>query len=347
MPARLQLLLPPRPRSCSAIALALLLVLAPGSRAEPPEEAERIVIGSWNLEWFFDANQADNQSPLAKQQSAPSQQDWTWKRDAVADVIGTIAPTIMALQEVENREVLVELTRQIKKKYGLSYRYAFINGYDSYTEQDVGYIFRADLVRFSRQEQTREMYNSKTYYNLSKHLFARFQWGKGENTESLTLVNVHLRAGEKAQSLRERQCRLIRHWVDPLLARGENVVVLGDLNASHDCEQTQMDGDIGILCQDKLAGTGKVLLDLHMRLDPDQRATHLIGRQFDRILVSQSLLKDAAGSQDLVYHSIQCRQDLVVRGTRDTDHRDLFYKIPAAERDVSDHYPLVVQFELK
>ncbi len=346
MPGRPPFLLLLPSRACSLVALAVLFCLASSGTAQPTS-ADRIVIGSWNLEWFFDADPADNRSPLARQQSAPSGPDWTWKRDAVADVIGTMAPTILALQEVENRQVLVELAGQIKKKYGLSYRVAFITGHDSYTEQDVGYIFRADLVQYSRREQTREMYNSKTYYNLSKHLFARFQWGEGKSTESRTLVNVHLRAGEKAQSLRERQCRLVRHWLDPLLAAGENVVVLGDLNASKDCEQTEPDGDIGILCRSAREGDGPALLDLHRKLEPAERATHLIGRQFDRILVSPALMKNSPDRQDLVYHSIRCRHDLVVQGERDKDHRDLFYQIPVAERDVSDHYPLVVEFERK
>ena len=338
------LLLPAR--SCSLGALAVLFCLAASGQAQSTAE-DRIVIGSWNLEWFFDADLADNRSPLARQQSAPSQPDWTWKRDAVADVIGKMAPTILAVQEVENRRVLVELVEQIKKKHGLAYRVAFINGYDSFTEQDVGYIFRADLVQFSRREQTREMYNSRTYYNLSKHLFARFQWGRGANIETLTVVNVHLRAGEEARPLREKQCRLIRHWVDPLLAAGENVVVLGDLNASKDCEQTEPDGDLGILCRAAEAGGGQALLDLHRKLEPAHRATHLVGRQFDRILVSPSLMEDTPERMDLVFDSIRCRHELVVRGERDKDHRDRFYQIPVVERDVSDHYPLLVEFERK
>lgn len=346
MPGRSLLILLLPARSCSLGALAVLFCLVGRGQAEPVPK-EPVVVGSWNLEWFFDADPTDNRSPLARQQSAPSEPDWIWKRDAVADVIGKMAPTILALQEVENRQVLVELAEQIKKKHQLTYRVALINGYDSYTEQDVGYIYRADLVQFSRREQTREMYESRTYYNLSKHLFARFQWGTGDQAETLTLVNVHLRAGEKAQSLREKQCRLIRYWVDPLLAAGENVIVLGDLNASEDWDKTRPDGDVDILCR-AAPGTGqRALTDLHGKLHPSDRATHMIGRQFDRILVSPSLLKDRPDRLDLVYESIQCPHELVVRGERDQDHRDRFYQIPVTERDTSDHYPLLVTLKRK
>ena len=114
VPGRSLLILLLPPRSCSLGALAVLFCLVGRGQAEPVPK-EPVVVGSWNLEWFFDADPADNRSPLARQQSAPSEPDWIWKRDAVADVIGKMAPTILALQEVENRQVLVELAEQIKK----------------------------------------------------------------------------------------------------------------------------------------------------------------------------------------------------------------------------------------
>ena len=327
----------------AALIMALSICLPTIGQAQQASESNEVTVASWNLEWFYDHNLADNRSDLAKQQSAPSQDDWTWKRDAVADAIGRMAPTILALQEIENRQVLLELVGQIKKQHQLSYRFAFIDGRDSYTEQDVAYLYRADLVEYSRREQTREMYDSGTYYNLSKHLFARFQWPTADGPESLLLLNVHLRAGERGEPYRQRQCRLIYNWVQPLLKANQNVIVLGDLNATHNCEQTTTDSDIGILCR----APSDHLLDLHLKLDKANRATHLIGRQFDRILVSPSLLDDAAGRTDLVFESIDCQQELVVRGERDKDHRDLFYKIPAEERDISDHYPLIARFRLR
>lgn len=323
-----------------AWSICCLPALCPGQQGNSSPE---ILIASWNLEWFYDHNPEDNRSKLAKEQSAPSLEDWTWKRNAVADAIGKMAPTILALQEVENRQVLFELIREIKSQHNLSYRFAFIDGRDSFTEQDVAYLYRTDLVEYSRREQTGEMYASRTYYNLSKHLFARFQWQTPEGPESLLVLNVHLRAGERGEPFRQRQCKLIQHWVQPHLAQGDNVIVMGDLNASLSCDKTTPDCDIGILCK----APRHPLADLHLKLANDDRATHLIGTQFDRILVSPSLLADSEKRTDLVFQSIDCLAELVVRGERDKDHRDVYYKIPPEERDISDHYPIVARFRLQ
>ena len=40
---------------------------------------EKIVIGTWNIEWFYDHDQSDNKTDLAKKLSAPSEQDWQWR----------------------------------------------------------------------------------------------------------------------------------------------------------------------------------------------------------------------------------------------------------------------------
>jgi endonuclease/exonuclease/phosphatase family metal-dependent hydrolase len=320
------------------------LLIPPAAADELPAE---VTIATWNLEWFFDDQQADNHSPLSRAQSAPSKEEWHWKRDRVAEVIAEVKPTILALQEVENRRVLRELTQQLKSQYQLHYRIAFVEGWDTYTEQDVAILYQSGLVQYSRHEQSRDMYESKEFYNVSKHLVAHFRWQTGDQTEELTLVNVHFRASEKGASLRQRQAKLIRYWIDPHLQRGSNVIVLGDLNSEENCQQPDTDCEVGLLCG-RSQQTVPQLTDLHRHLLPARRATHMIGKQFDRILVSPSLQHDDDQKRDLVFDSIRSGKDLVVRGEKaDTEHRDIYYKIPQQERDVSDHYPLIARFKTK
>ena len=76
--------------------------------------ADEITIASWNVEWFFDSDTADVQSDLGKKNSAPDDEQWNWKLQAVAKVIANMKPTVLALQEVENRKVLRELTNLLK-----------------------------------------------------------------------------------------------------------------------------------------------------------------------------------------------------------------------------------------
>jgi endonuclease/exonuclease/phosphatase family metal-dependent hydrolase len=192
------------------------------------------------------------------------------------------------------------------------------------------------------------MWGSSDYYNLSKHLFARFEWGAGDEKESLLLLNVHFRAMPDGGPLRERQARLAKAWLAEPLAKRENVVLLGDVNTNDLFGESTPTSDVGILYGSGTETKDDDLHDLHARLKSDQRATHMIGKQFDRILVSQSLLDDAAGKRDLVFKSIANRKDLCVRGAKaDDDHWDIYWKIPQAERDLSDHYPLIAEFEVR
>ena len=86
------------------------------------------------------------------------------------------------------------------------------------------------------------------------------------------------------------------------------------------------------------------LYGLHNELPEDGRATHLNGGEYDRILVSPSLTTDY-DYKDLVFDSVERRKDLVVRQEPDAAHADGYWDIPEAERDLSDHYPLVATFK--
>ncbi len=308
---------------------------------------ERIVIGTWNLEWFFDHDQSDNKSPLAKKLSAPSKADWNWRIRETAKVIAAVNPTIMALQEVENEKVVLDLTEQLRIAHDLEYQVAFIEGRDTYTEQDVALIYQSGLVHKQRLHQTDEMFNSKRYYNLSKHLFATFRWTQDGKTHEITLCNVHLRAGTRGEEPRLRQCRLINYWIQPHLQKNANVIVLGDINTLCQCHDYTLRQDLAVLCGKKTDDQPGDLIDLHTRLKPSERSTHLGGKQFDHILVSPELLLDSPQRPDLAFQNIVRRKDLVLRGEQDKDHYNIFYEIQESERDVSDHYPVVATFEIK
>jgi hypothetical protein len=129
--------------------------------------------------------------------------------------------------------------------------------------------------------------------------------------------------------------------------RGENVIVIGDVNSDEDCQQPDVACEVGLLCGRTQPATMQ-LTDLHRHLQPEQQATHMIGKQLDRILVSSSLQSDHPEKRDLVFKSIRSGKKLVVRGKEaDTEHRDIYYKISQQERDVSDHYPLIATFQTR
>ena len=320
------------------------------SVAMADEPRKSISVATWNVEWLFDDYQGDNFSKLAKEQSAPSREVWEWRRDALAEAIAKMQPTILALQEIEGSQVAYELTKQLKKRHQLSYRYAVIRGGDYYTEQDVAVLYRDGLVQYSRNLQTDEMYQSGDYYNVSKHLLARFEWQVDGQAQRLTLLTLHLRARPEKADIRVRQSRLLHHWVRDAIRAGENVVVLGDTNSEVPAGTEQATDDLGVLRGLHTAETQDDLFDVHTQLPEDQRQTHLLpGKQFDRILVSQALNTDDPQRPDFVFRKISRRKDLCVRGKEaDKDHWNVkYYEIPQGERDLSDHYPLVAEFEVK
>lgn len=330
-----------------ALLLSAALILLPAfAAADPPPE--KLIIATWNLEWFFDNYGGDNYADLAKQQSAPSRPDWDWKLAGVADVIQKIKPTILCLQEIENQRVLFYLTRKLKQDHGLDYTVAYIEGGDFFTEQDVAVLALSGLTEYSVKRQTAEMHESKDYYNVNKHIFCQFEWGSGADTERLTLLNVHLRAQPEATEIRKKQGKLIRRWIDGAVKAGENVVVIGDMNTNETYETTTSGGDLGTLRGLDTPASDDDLGDLFAHYKGESKETHLVHKQFDHILTTPSLVADAPGRSDLVFKAIAIRKDLVVRGKQqDADHMDIFWKIPQDERDISDHYPVVAEFEFR
>jgi endonuclease/exonuclease/phosphatase family metal-dependent hydrolase len=311
--------------------------------ADPPPP--RLTVATWNLEWFFDEHSGDNFADLAKQQAAPSREAWEWKLAGVAAAIAQMKPTVLALQEIENQRVLFYLTRKLKQEHGLNYTIAYVEGGDFFTEQDVAVLVQSGLVGYGVKRQTQEMFASEKYYNVNKHLFCELEWGSRDDRERVLLLNVHLRATPEATDIRKKQARLIRQWIHKETAAGENVIVLGDINTNELFAETTAEGDVGVLRGLDTPDPADDLVDL-FRLHPQPvPETHLIGKQFDRILVSPSLMKDAPGRRDLVCERVTVRKDLVIRGARrDENHLDAYWQISHAERDLSDHYPVIAEF---
>ena len=307
---------------------------------------------TWNLEWFYDDVPGDNYSKLAVEKTAPGRPAWAWRRDAVAKSIHQAQPTILALQEVESRRILWYLTRALDRDHSLSYQELGHESSDHFTEQDVGMLFRApaDVLSTTQLMQTRSMSASKRYYDVSKHLMAVFQFPVGKDFERIIVMNIHLRSRPEGAELRVRQARLVHHWLKDAIARGENVIVLGDTNTEERGDTIRIGSDLAVLCGRETETTADDLYDLHLKLPRGERQTHLLpDRQFDRILVSQSLLDDDPSRSDLVFEKIEVIPDLAIQGKADVpeEHWDQFWKMPADQRDLSDHFPVQATFKVQ
>ena len=315
---------------------------------EPPA---RLVVATWNVEWMYDDDLSDNRSDLSKEQSAPTKEFWRTKLTSVASALAATGADIIALQEIEGDQTLIAIAAELRQKHNLNYRYAFIPGSDRFTEQDVGLLFRSGLTQYRRHEQSREMFDSNNYYNISKHLVGEFSWKS--IASRLTVMTVHMRATAEAEDFRIRQARLARYWLEPQIDKGEDVILLGDFNSEHPVGDNTGDMlELAATANPTANGTGHgtppPLVDLLVFAPAAQRKTHLIlPRAFDRILVSQSLIDDGPG-KDWVFKQLEIRRDLVIRGQQDgQEHWDNRLTMALDELDTSDHFPLVATFELK
>lgn len=233
------------------------------------------------------------------------------------------------------------LSSRLRAKHQLAYRYAFIEGSDSFTEQDVGLLVRGGLVSYRRHEQSKAMFDSQEFYNLSKHLHAEFRWSNVDS--QLSLMVLHLRATEAAEATRVRQARLARLWLESALVAKKDVLLLGDLNSEHPAGA--LAGDIATIVGN---GAQPQMVDLLSELPNPQEATHLVlDKQFDRIFASSSLMEDGPG-EDWCFEKIEILPKLVIRGERDgPEHWHQRLTMALDGLDVSDHFPVMATFRLK
>ncbi len=330
----------------------------------PSGTAATFTVMSWNLEWFYDDDSADNYSKLAKEQSAPSRAQWDWKRDAVAASLAQAQPSVVAFQEIEGRRVLWYLGRALARNHDLAYHEICQEGDDVFTEQDVGFLYRSgdDVKKSTPQLITIEpvlvstfgrsaaMRKDESLAEVSKHLAVEYELSLGNQSEKITIVTLHLRAKEEAIEIRTKQARTVHAWVADKVRAGENVIVLGDFNTEESVCPAVKGSDMYAACGFDTPDTTDDLIDLHDHLPVKQRQTHLLaGKSFDRILVSPSLLIDDPNQIDLSLTKLEQLQNLSVQGTVDVpeEHWEKYWQLDDTDRDLSDHWPVMATFEFK
>ncbi len=350
-------------RRLHAIAMTTLLIAITPSLSYGAEPSVRTTtrqgqgeaafsIMSWNLEWFFDDSKKDNYSQLAFEKSSPSRGQWNWRRDAVAEAIAKVKPSVAALQEVEGQRVLWYLTRALDREHNLEYDEYAIEGNDRFTEQDVGLLTTrpVDVLSLMRGNVTSQMKSEGEFGAVSKHLAAILEVPVGDTVETILVVNVHLRSGEAGAAIRNKQAASLVRWLRVWEKAPVHVVVLGDFNTEESAGKVRAGSEMSILMSRATRDPSDDLVDLLEHSNAPRQQTHLLpGKQFDRILVSRSLLEDDPGRPDLCLRSIAVRSDLAIRGGVDSteDHWDRYWEMSDEKRDLSDHYPIVAEFDVR
>jgi endonuclease/exonuclease/phosphatase family metal-dependent hydrolase len=273
----------------------------PAFRSAPQDT---IRIGSWNVHYIL----------VNKQRGRWGMEHWQRRREPMSRLFAALEADILAFQEMESfaggNDDSLNLTRDWLVDHHPEYAVTAVGPWQTFpSTQPV--FYRRD--RFDVLEQgwfffseTPDIIYSHTF-NGSYPAFASWvQFREKRSGVALRLVNVHL--DYASRNNRSRSVALTLDRIRPWLARGEHVVLAGDLNAR-----------FGSTLHRAIEATG-------LQFVPVQGATYHFGRGINLF-----------GAIDHVAYSdgFQPVGDALVLRDKSGDYW------------ASDHYPLVVDFRMR
>lgn len=210
--------------------LILLLVLA-----APAVHAESLRILSQNMNRLFDDIDDGNNEPVLSHGRF---------QQRVKNAAGKFGdefelPHIIALQEIENSNVLRRIATEIRKRYSEIYRPVLITG------NDVSGINLAFLVRQDVEiKKIEQLFRNTRFKQTGNPLFSRppLYLEACMLEKCISLLNVHLRSmrgidsnrdGQRVTGKRLRQAETIAAWSNDFQhsRTGTSLLLLGDFNA--------------------------------------------------------------------------------------------------------------------
>lgn len=242
-------------------------------------------------------------------------------------------PDVIALQEVENQNVLQQLAAEARRRHGVSYRTVLIEGQDV-SGIDVGYLVRSDLeIRHSAAlfAEARLGFDDTALFSRPP-LYLEIC----RRQACFALVNLHLRSmrginsknkGDRVARKRRQQAETIAAWTDrrQRSANVRSLLILGDFNAL-----TPTDKHIDV------AGT--------LRGAPDNRSTRLAARDLiepDLVDLTYRIPKNQRYS--FVYRGRRQQLDYIY-ASQHFEARLESIAFARIDRSLSDHAGLYARF---
>jgi endonuclease/exonuclease/phosphatase family metal-dependent hydrolase len=289
----------------------------PEAPAAPPPKVpeDAFSIGVWNLDWAFDSIDA-KRPKQAQPNVAPDEASWEWKRDHIVEVLVAQRLDVVAIAEVGGDREIGDITSSVKDKGGPDYSYAWVKGQDAASGRQVAILSRFPISGERRLE---------AYAPI--HVAADVELPTGD---VITVIAVHLKEGRnkgaasqrgkmasslKLHAMRERKKRpviVLGTVGDPTLPTDDGYAASaagmlagkGTAKKSDDCQDSASD----TLAQGTTVGKSEAM---------------------DRIFVCGLELRgsETAGGE------------LIVLNGEDAEDSP-WPSVPAADRDVSDHYVL-------
>ena len=189
---------------------------------------------------------------LSKQTGAWSVGDWERRKGPLNSAFKTLDADIVAFQEMESfsrgSDGSVNLTLDWLLDNNLDYAAAAVGDWREFpSTQPI--LYRSEKFKLLDQgwfffSETPDVIYSNTF-NGSYPAFA--SWAKLEDLDSgntLTVVNVHFEF--KSFSNRRKSSELVAQRISPQINAGENVVLIGDLNAWHWMKPVKIIEEVGL-----------------------------------------------------------------------------------------------------
>ncbi len=288
---------------------------------------------AFNAEWLFDGvNDSTNHWGSPARAQAHLQ--------GVADVLRPLDANYISLAEVEDAAMLSKLDALL----GNGYSQIFVQGTDTSTGQDVAALSVLAPLEAPGRTDERAAYPvagstlgcGSGSYGVSKNYWADFDLAG----TPVTIIGAHLLAYPdrcERSTQREAQATVLANLAREALARGREVIVLGDLNdfdgAALDAAGNRPSSRVLSILKDlDPAAEGDELVNVCATLPQEDRYTDWYDRDGDGV-------DDGAREHSQIDYILVSRA-LAERVTYVT----IAHTTPAGE--VSDHWPIVVDFAI-
>ncbi|MCO4783194.1 MAG: endonuclease/exonuclease/phosphatase family protein [Candidatus Cloacimonetes bacterium] len=192
-------------------------------------------IMSFNTYFLYDTEK----DPSLSYEKVYTKEAYFKKLGALADVINAASPDVLALQEVENRNVLIDLSYYLQKKYNILH----YESNDTFTGQDVALLYNKDVVREMSKMKSNLDYKVPLLGKDGEIIYPAKPLSKGileaelivrESGQRVVFLVTHLKSqngGWLSDLKRFAQANTLRHKMEEVYhTKSKRVIVLGDLN---------------------------------------------------------------------------------------------------------------------
>jgi endonuclease/exonuclease/phosphatase family metal-dependent hydrolase len=203
----------------------------PGTGASAVETLQKLTLVTWNIQAVFDGNEEGSEYDEYLNSAGWSAEKYKARLSAIAQGVDQMAetpPDILALQEVENPEVLKDLVEGPLAKHG--YRWTFFAA-NSGASLGIGIISRFPFIKTTAHS---------VFYNAEATPRPVLEVWIAPEDSTLALFACHwkskLEGAGTTEILRRASARVITRRLREIQAEqpGTPVIIMGDLNENYD-----------------------------------------------------------------------------------------------------------------